>query len=998
MTPLHQGDCRNRSNDGNESKRCDHLYTSSIINTNDKLKIHSPASIATKTPARGSWHLQLPAVQLLLIIVPILALHYRNDQVSCQPEDGSKSLSLSSSLKESKFNDFVGRIKKPPGAECLLYGDPSQVQLVRLQDTYELQLNQSLNNTMQVYRGTQLALTNRSSRNQQQQPQQPQPTSNSKALQMFASICNGWMNSVELSDGRKQLAYWVLDSRRQALVAKFNYFDPLQSYDYSGLREARLTSPIFRPIPAYHSMSDSKYYASCKFTFRSYQTLSSHLDLYLITVPTSGGSNLLLSPLGNDQQQHQQRKLKQLIENGKGLALASERGEQAVWSTHTVDLPTDFGEKSLYRLEFSALNSIQLRSDITTSYNFLKGIAVANFSLSPQCFGLEVEPEELERVYKLTGENPLDYSKSLGFTINSSLAGTTGGSSSRFPQQISGNARQLIESRQSYLVHLYETYKGLLFWFIVVILVILVASTQYLLCLYHQNKNSPPGHGGNSSTSGWNSMFFCWCCYNYCPILTSNTNNRKQRSQFSSGSSQNSTQLFGPHGRLRVKRRHRVYVSSLTNDTGASAQNNNQRKGNNRKYSNEEQIKLKEVNEELMLRRLGSEPENYELEGNINYRPNGGGLNCAGELNSLHTFTGNSMISNNNGKMINGLSSLAMANCASLEPYQIDRERLTFTQPSLGRGAFGEVHRGCLACYYSTDDSGSLTLLNDKQLQQKSGRHQDSHELDHLESQSIKVAIKTLTDDRMSQEDFIREAINMSQVSHRNIVEFIGVCFERRPLYIVMELLEGGNLKQFLLKNRDKISTGGGSNQSSNLVQISNSIYSLPDPNARARLNMGDLLVFALDIAKACDYLQRQQFIHRDLAARNVLLTRDTKSTWSSPLVAGSPNGPSSSPFLLDHENSTTNLSHTNNARRNFVSSPPSALDVEANHKVDLEQVYLNGYRESGIVAKLADFGMTRDVYSNNYYRFGGKELPGELIHSKHSPRMQCNLETNLCV
>lgn len=38
-------------------------------------------------------------------------------------------------------------------------------------------------------------------------------------------------------------------------------------------------------------------------------------------------------------------------------------------------------------------------------------------------------------------------------------------------------------------------------------------------------------------------------------------------------------------------------------------------------------------------------------------------------------------------------------------------------------------------------------------------------------------------------------------------------------------------------------------------------------------LNMKDLLMCAVDIAKGCTYLEENHFIHRDIAARNCLLT-----------------------------------------------------------------------------------------------------------------------------
>jgi len=42
----------------------------------------------------------------------------------------------------------------------------------------------------------------------------------------------------------------------------------------------------------------------------------------------------------------------------------------------------------------------------------------------------------------------------------------------------------------------------------------------------------------------------------------------------------------------------------------------------------------------------------------------------------------------------------------------------------------------------------------------------------------------------------------VSKFDHANIVKLVGVCFDTRPYYIVLELLEGGDLKTFLRQVR----------------------------------------------------------------------------------------------------------------------------------------------------------------------------------------------------
>jgi len=52
--------------------------------------------------------------------------------------------------------------------------------------------------------------------------------------------------------------------------------------------------------------------------------------------------------------------------------------------------------------------------------------------------------------------------------------------------------------------------------------------------------------------------------------------------------------------------------------------------------------------------------------------------------------------------------------------------------------------------------------------------------------------------------DFLMEALIMSKFNHPNIVHFIGVCFGNHPRFIILELLAGGDLKNFLRESRPK--------------------------------------------------------------------------------------------------------------------------------------------------------------------------------------------------
>ncbi|XP_067626535.1 tyrosine-protein kinase receptor isoform X2 [Eurosta solidaginis] len=149
---------------------------------------------------------------------------------------------------------------------------------------------------------------------------------------------------------------------------------------------------------------------------------------------------------------------------------------------------------------------------------------------------------------------------------------------------------------------------------------------------------------------------------------------------------------------------------------------------------------------------------------------------------------------------------------------QIARESLRLVK-ALGQGAFGEVYQG----FYRV------------------------HENDLVE---MPVAVKTLPEmsTRQAEEDFLMEAAIMSKFHHSNMVHLLGVCFDRHPRFIVLELLAGGDLKNFLREGRNK-------------------------PGRPSSLLMGDLLMCARDVACGCEYMESKRFIHRDIAARNCLLT-----------------------------------------------------------------------------------------------------------------------------
>ncbi|XP_052396378.1 protein-tyrosine kinase 6b [Carassius gibelio] len=106
-----------------------------------------------------------------------------------------------------------------------------------------------------------------------------------------------------------------------------------------------------------------------------------------------------------------------------------------------------------------------------------------------------------------------------------------------------------------------------------------------------------------------------------------------------------------------------------------------------------------------------------------------------------------------------------------------------------------------------------------------------------------KVAIKILkNNDALVQKDFQMEVQIMKRLRHRHLISLFAVCTSSHPFYIITELIEKGDLLNFL-KNAEG-----------------------------SALDMESLIDMAAQVADGMAYLETHNSIHRDLAARNVLV------------------------------------------------------------------------------------------------------------------------------
>uniref|UniRef100_A0A8C8FLL2 Tyrosine-protein kinase n=1 Tax=Oncorhynchus tshawytscha TaxID=74940 RepID=A0A8C8FLL2_ONCTS len=131
---------------------------------------------------------------------------------------------------------------------------------------------------------------------------------------------------------------------------------------------------------------------------------------------------------------------------------------------------------------------------------------------------------------------------------------------------------------------------------------------------------------------------------------------------------------------------------------------------------------------------------------------------------------------------------------------------------SIGRGNFGEVYSG--------------RLLSD----------------------NTPVAVKACKENLAPEHKnrFLMEARILKQYDHPNIVKLIGVCTQKQPIYIIMELVQGGDFLSFLRCE--------GHNLKSNM-----------------------LVKMAENVASGMEYLESKKCIHRDLAARNCLVGEQSR-------------------------------------------------------------------------------------------------------------------------
>lgn len=158
----------------------------------------------------------------------------------------------------------------------------------------------------------------------------------------------------------------------------------------------------------------------------------------------------------------------------------------------------------------------------------------------------------------------------------------------------------------------------------------------------------------------------------------------------------------------------------------------------------------------------------------------------------------------NNEIPITQKSGAILRNPVARERWELSHDDIQLNV-KIGRGNFGDVYKGVLT------KTGTGTL------------------------KELPVAVKTckinLPDEQKRK--FLAEGRILKQYNHPNVVQLIGICVHKQPVMIVMELVQGGSLLNYLRSHCNKL------------------------------LPIKTLIKMCIDAASGMEYLESKNCIHR---------------------------------------------------------------------------------------------------------------------------------------
>ncbi|XP_065683176.1 uncharacterized protein LOC100198829 isoform X2 [Hydra vulgaris] len=180
-----------------------------------------------------------------------------------------------------------------------------------------------------------------------------------------------------------------------------------------------------------------------------------------------------------------------------------------------------------------------------------------------------------------------------------------------------------------------------------------------------------------------------------------------------------------------------------------------------------------------------------------------------------------------------------------------------------------------------------MAKINLKVLLKTKHAHRSRASLPALnQNRTSNVAVKVLKDSASQQEiDDFREEINfMKKIAyHHNIVNMLGCSTVKKPLCLITEFMENGDLLEFLRDRRTKLRVQkderiayAPSVQPFERTTVRNSTteaiyHEIPLEDIEI-ITPKDLLSFAYQVASGMEFLSKNKVVHRELSARKILV------------------------------------------------------------------------------------------------------------------------------